>query len=213
MWFDPLRCMLLISILLVCAAITCFLVVGFDEGFKPCPSYKRTGTTCSRSSGTKKQVCKTSVLTFDTFCGQTMHPRVTTCCRVPCFQNFTTYFDSDGNSADCYSQPWQDMLISTWAWTCLAIGLFGWISLFICCRPCSGMAHLVTFNVLVRGMEPVFPPRVLSEQSKKGLMEMSLSLDLQSVRGEVAGEAVPANPNLSPDPTPNVSNVEQVQVV
>jgi hypothetical protein len=213
---DPLRVMFIISVLLVVGAVTCLLVAGLDEGFNPCPIKKNIGTVCSKKSASKnsKSVCTTTWLTFDTFCGQTMHPRVTTCCRVPCFQNVTTYFDSDGNPADCYSQPWQDFAISTGMWACLAVGLAFWIALFMMCRSKS-YAWLVTFDVLVLGREAIVPPRTISEKSMNGLMEMSRSLNEQSLRGEAAGEAVPDNVDsqVSLHMPPEVSDAEQVQVV
>ena len=192
---NPLRVMFIISVLLVVGAVTGLLVAGLDEGFNPCPIKKNIGTVCSKKSASKnsKSVCRTTWLTFDTFCGETMHPRVTTCCRVPCFQNFTTYFDSDGNPADCYSQPWQDFAISTGMWACLAVGLAFWIAFFICCRIKS-YAYLVTFDVLVLGREPIVPPRTISEKSS------------ETVPDNVESKVTISLP-------PEGSDAEQVQVV
>ena len=183
----------ILSVLLVVGAVTCLLVAGLDEGFNPCPFKQRNGTVCSKKSARKAPVCTPILLTFDTFCGQTMHPRVTTCCRVPCFQNVTTYFDSDGNPADCYSQPWQDFDISTGMWVFLAFGLAFWIALLMMCRS-KGYAWLVTFDVLVLGREAIVPPRTISEKSS------------ETVPDNVESKVAISLP-------PEVSYAEQVQVV
>ena len=96
------------------AGIIMVLVARFDESFKPCPVYIRENKySKTRNSGT---------YTFSNFCGQTMNPRVTTCCRVPCSQNFTTYFDLQGNPDDCVSQSFETM----------AVTIIGFVSLGSC---------------------------------------------------------------------------------
>jgi hypothetical protein len=181
-------------VLCIPAGITCLLVAGFDEGFKPCPNYKNLGTTCSRSS-TGKQVCKQQLLKFDTFCGQTMHPRVTTCCRVPCFQNFTTHFDSDGNPADCYSQPFETMVLSIIGYSCLSVGVvfsafFYWMST---CFP-----DQFTFNMVFCWWKDT---KVESKPPASSNTEL-----------EVTGEAIPDDVD-SRNRGSDASGVEQVQVV
>jgi len=90
------------------------LVARFDESFKPCP------ITIYVKSKSKTQTSGTYI--FPNFCGQTMNPRVTTCCRVPCSQNFTTYFDLQGNPDDCVSQSFETM----------AVTIIGFVSLGSC---------------------------------------------------------------------------------
>jgi len=166
------------------AGLTCLLVARFDEGFKPCPNYKDLGSTCSRSP-TGKLVCTPGLLKFGTFCGQTMHPRVTTCCRVPCNQNFTTYVDKDGNPADCYSQPFETMVLSIIGYAFLSVGsvfsaFMYWMST---CYP-----DQFTFNALCCWWKDTEVKDTPSANSNTG--------------HEVTGEA-----------KPDVSGVEEVQVV
>lgn len=49
--------------------------------------------------------------------------QVTTCCRVPCFQNFSTYFDLDGNPDDCISQPFASMSVAVLGFVLLGLSL------------------------------------------------------------------------------------------
>jgi hypothetical protein len=111
------RILFVTPILILAAAVTMMIIAGADENFKPCPSTKR-------SFHTVKGKQKTVYTTFSNFCGQTMNPRVTTCCRVPCFQNFTTYFDLDGNPDDCFSQNFGEMSLAIVGIICLSISLF-----------------------------------------------------------------------------------------
>jgi ABC-type sugar transport system permease subunit len=105
----------LVPFSLFAAAIIMVLVARFDESFKPCP------ITIYVKSKSKTQTSGTYI--FPNFCGQTMNPRVTTCCRVPCFQNFTTYFDLDGNPDDCISQPFASMSVAVVGFVLLGLSL------------------------------------------------------------------------------------------
>ncbi len=128
------------------AAIAMLLVAGFDEGFKPCPNFRMVSSKCSNSRS--KYTCNVYVK-YDTFCGQSMHPRVTTCCRVPCLQNFTTYFDANGNSDDCYSQTFVGMSVAIGGFALLGVSLF-W--LFALWGMCKLWPQYCTFNYLVHGI-------------------------------------------------------------
>jgi hypothetical protein len=133
-------------ILVLAAAICMLLVAGFDEGFKPCPSYRRLEATCATAS---RRTC-IAFVKYENFCGQTMHPRATKCCRVPCLQNYTTYFDSNGNSADCYTQEFVAMSLSIAGFILLGISLFWmlctWAMIKLFPQYCN-------FNYIVRGID------------------------------------------------------------
>ena len=154
---SGLRVAWALPFLLLAAAIPMILIAGFDEGFKPCPSFngvKSTVTPCrgGTGGGTKKTCEYTNTyVRYDSFCSQTMQPRVTTCCRVPCGQNHTTYFDADGNQADCYSQPFKHMPVAVGGLALLGIGLF-WLLVNLWC--CKNWPHPGTCNInyIVRGI-------------------------------------------------------------
>ena len=113
------RIIFVTPILLLAAAIIMLLVARFDEGFKPCPSNRQTFVSGGKGKG------KTATYTtYSNFCGQTMNPRVTTCCRVPCFQNFTTNFDKDGNPDDCFTQTFAQFSVAIAGFCILGISLF-----------------------------------------------------------------------------------------
>ncbi len=113
------RILFFTPILLLGAAIIMLLVAGFDEGFKPCPSNRQTFVSGGKGKG------KTATYTtYSNFCGQTMNPRVTTCCRVPCFQNFTTNFDPEGNPDDCFTQTFAQFSVAIAGFCVLGISLF-----------------------------------------------------------------------------------------
>ena len=181
------------SILCIPAGIICLLVARYDENFKPCPSYVRVDTTCSSRTG-KTTYCKDVFMKFENFCGQTMNPRVTTCCRVPCFQNFTTYKDLDGNSKDCYSQPFEIMVLTIYGYSFFSVGVFFMTVFYLISKR---FPENFTFNTLVRCMEPEY------------------DWDKSNTGHEIALEAVPDNVDsqVSRDRAPNMSDVEQVQVV
>jgi hypothetical protein len=115
--------------LVLAAAVAMLLVAGFDQGFKPCPNSRMVPSKCTSSRYSR---CYAN-MKYNTFCGQTMHPRVTMCCRVPCFQNFTTYFDADGNPDDCYSQTFVDMSIALGGFALLGVSLFWFLLLWGVC--------------------------------------------------------------------------------
>ena len=176
--------------LVLAAAIAMLLVAGFDQGFKPCPNFRMVASKCSSSRYSK---CS-SYMKYSTFCGQTMHPRVTTCCRVPCFQNFTTYKDLDGNSVDCLSQPFEIMVLTIYGYSFFSFGVFLMTVFYLISRR---FPENFTFNTLVRCMEPEY------------------NFNKSNTGHEVAVEAVPDNVDsqVSRDRAPNMSDVEQVQVV
>ena len=113
------RIIFVTPILLLAAAIIMLLVARFDEGFKPCPSNRQTFVSEGKGKGNTA-----TYTTYSNFCGQTMNPRVTTCCRVPCFQNFTTNFDKDGNPDDCFSQTYAQFSVAIAGFCILGISLF-----------------------------------------------------------------------------------------
>jgi hypothetical protein len=119
------RIIFVTPILLLAAAIIMLLVAGFDESFKPCPSNRQTYVDGGKGKG---EIA--IYTTFSNFCGQTMNPRVTTCCRVPCFQNFTTYFDPKGNPDDCFSQTFGQMSLAIVGFCILGISLF-WLLMIV----------------------------------------------------------------------------------
>jgi len=104
-----------------------FFQVFFFKRFFPgsvlviCRCHHYGPITIYVKSKSKRQTSGTYI--FPNFCGQTMNPRVTTCCRVPCFQNFTTYFDLDGNPDDCISQPFASMSVAVVGFVLLGLSL------------------------------------------------------------------------------------------
>jgi hypothetical protein len=109
------RIIFVTPILLIAAAIIMLLVARFDEGYKPCPSNRQYGPGGKRGA---------RYIHYPNFCGQTMNPRVTTCCRVPCFQNFTTNFDEDGNPDDCFTQTFAQFSVAIVGFCILGVSLF-----------------------------------------------------------------------------------------
>jgi hypothetical protein len=171
--------------LTLAAAIPMILVAAFDEGFKPCPSFndvKSNYCKIGTGQGTKNPCENTySHERYDTFCSQTMQPRVTTCCRVPCGQNHTTYFDADGNQADCYSQPFKHMPVAVGGLALLGIALFWLLANLCCCRtwPHPGTCSL---NFILRGIRGT--PRA-DNSGKASAQEATTNLPLGG------GEAIP----------------------
>lgn len=143
-------------ILLLAAALSMLLVAGFDEGFKPCPNYKRVETKCTSSKSTSSSTCYTLV-GYQNFCGQTMHPRATTCCRVPCLQNFTTYFDSKGNADDCYTQAFVAMSVPIGGFALLGVSLFWLLCL---CAMTKLFPQYCNVNYIVRGIDAAQPSAI-----------------------------------------------------
>ena len=153
--FKELFCIRLIfvsPILLLITAIALLVVAGFDEGFKPCPNFNTVSSACP---GTDRQgrprVCDVPV-EYGNYCGQTMNPRVTTCCRVPCQQNFTKYFDAQGKPADCFSQPFREMPVAIAGCVLLALSL---AALLLACSICRVVpSFLDNIMFLVNGRRP-----------------------------------------------------------
>ncbi len=142
--FIKLFCIRVISatpLLVLIIAITLLVVVGFDEGFRPCPNFNSVSYKCSNKNDRygRPSNC-VAIVEFGNFCSQTMHPRVTTCCRVPCFQNFTTYFDASGQPADCFSQPFKDMPVAIAGIVLLALSV---VSLVLVCSLCRVLPGFV----------------------------------------------------------------------
>jgi hypothetical protein len=115
MTMNFIRIIFVTPIFLLAAAIIMLLVARFDEGYKPCPYNRPAGYAGKR---------KTAFTAFPNFCGQTMNPRVTTCCRVPCFQNFTANFDPDGNPDDCVTQTFGQFSVAIAGFCVLGISSF-----------------------------------------------------------------------------------------
>ena len=107
---------MILPVSFLAAGIIMVLVARYDENLKVCPIQALKSSKSSRRSNQKTWTA------FPEFCGQTMNPRVTTCCRVPCFQNFTTYFDFDGHPADCVSQPFEMMYLAVPGFVFLVLG-------------------------------------------------------------------------------------------
>ncbi len=146
--FKELLCIRLICIfpfLVLIASVALLLVAAFDEGFKPCPNFNTVSTKCSGTDRSgRPRICDESVK-FGNFCGQSMHPRVTKCCRVPCLQNFTTYFDAAGNPADCFSQPFREMPVAIAGCVLLARSLAVLLLVGYTCRVVPGFFDTTKF--------------------------------------------------------------------
>ncbi len=135
-------------ILVLITAIALLVVVGFDEAFNPCPSFNSVSYKCSKTDGrTGRPINCSTLVMFDNFCSQTMHPRVTTCCRVPCFQNFTTYFDASGTAADCFSQPFKDMPAAIAGFVLLALSVASLLLVCSVCRVVPGFVANIMYIV------------------------------------------------------------------
>jgi hypothetical protein len=145
-----IRVMWLVPFLLLLTAIVLLVVAGFDEGFQPCPNFNSVSYTCSDGKtdryGTKSPTCDTRV-EFGIFCGNTMQPRVTTCCRVPCQQNFTTYFDAKGKPADCFSQSFKDEPVAIAGCVLLALSLASLLLVCTVCKVIPGFLANIRFVV------------------------------------------------------------------
>lgn len=135
--------------LVLITAVALLVIAGFDEGFKPCPSFN---TVSCPSTGTTRPIRCDKLVEFGYYCGQTMNPRVTTCCRVPCQQNFTTYFDAQGNSADCFSQPFREMPVAIAGCVLLALSLVALLLACTVCRVVPGFLDNIMY--LVNGRRP-----------------------------------------------------------
>jgi hypothetical protein len=146
--FKELLCIRLICIfpfLVLIASVALLAVVAFDEGFKPCPNFNSVSTKCSGTDRSGRPRICDELVEFGTFCGQSMHPRVTTCCRVPCLQNSTTYFDAAGKLADCLSQPFREMRVAIAGCVLLALSLAALLLVCNSCRVVPGFKDNIKF--------------------------------------------------------------------
>jgi hypothetical protein len=144
-----IRLLFAFPILVLITAVALLVVAGFDEGFKPCPSFNTV--SCPSGGGTRPIRCD-KLVEFGNYCGQTMNPRVTTCCRVPCQQNFTTYFDAQGKPADCFSQPFREMPVAIAGCVLLALSLAALLLACTVCRVVPGFLDNIKY--LVNGRRP-----------------------------------------------------------
>ena len=181
--------------LLLVAAIPMLLVAGLDEDFKPCPNYRMVSSKCS--SG-KSKSCVNKYMQYKTFCGQTMQPRVTTCCRVPCGQNQTTYFDAKGNPDDCYSQAFAQMPVAIGGLALLGIGLFWLLAMW---GMCKAVPHTCNLNYVLRGI---------------GFNDAAAAAQQVAAKSSAGGEEAIADTTDADTVQPNPFNMaggEEVQVV
>ncbi len=187
--------MLAVPFLMIASAIPMLLVAGLDEDFKPCPNYRTVKYDC-RSS--KKRSCSNKYTKYENFCGQTMQPRVTTCCRVPCGQNKTTYFDGDGNPDDCYPQAFAEMSVSIGGFILLGIGLFWVLALCVTCRVAPRSLNL---NIVLRAI---------------GYNDGQAAAQQVAAKSSAGGEEAIADTtdagHIEPNPF-NMADGEEVQVV
>jgi hypothetical protein len=181
--------------LMIAAAITMLLVAGLDEDFKPCPNYRYASSKCS--SG-KTKSCVSKFTKFETFCGQTMQPRVTTCCRVPCGQNETTYFDADGNPDDCYPQAFPQMSLSIGGFILLGIGHFWVLCLW---GMCWAVPRTCNLKYVLRGISYDDAQAAAQQVAAKS-----------SAGGEEAIADTTDAGHIEPNPF-NMADGEEVQVV
>lgn len=147
-----IRVIWLTPFLVLITAVSLLVVAGFDEGFQPCPNFNSVSYLCDNGQtdrkGRKSLTCDKRV-EFGIFCGNNMHPRVTTCCRVPCLQNVTTYFDAEGKPADCFSQPFRDEPVAIAGCVLLALSL---VSLLLVCTVCKVVpGFLANIRFIVSG--------------------------------------------------------------
>ena len=106
-------------------------------------------------------------LSVECRCGQAMHPRVATCCRVPCLQNYTTYFDSKGNPDGCYTHPYVAMAVPIGGFALLGVSLFWLLCL---CIFTKSLPRYSNINYIIHGMDTAQQAAVdsVSGKSKTG---------------------------------------------
>ena len=181
-------------ILLLAAAIIMLLVARFDEGFKPCPSNRQIG------SGGKRRAAQ---IHYPNFCGQTMNPRVTTCCRVPCFQNFTTNFDEDGNPDDCFTQTFAQFSVAIVGFCILGVSLFALLMIALehyIKRKSKSHSRSVIDHVFSLS-NPFTPPQVAAAPQR---------IDTEAIP-DIDKEAIPDI--AAPQAHARAAGAEEVQVV
>jgi hypothetical protein len=191
------RIIFVTPILLLAAAIIMLLVAGFDEGFKPCPSNRQTYV-----AGGKGKQGKYEYTTYSNFCGQTMNPRVTTCCRVPCFQNFTTNFDPEGNPDDCFTQTFAQFSVAIAGFCILGISLF-WLLMIALEHYIKRKSKSHSRSIIdhVFSLNPFTPPQVTAAPQR---------IDKEAIP-DIDTEAIPDI--AAPQAHARAAGAEEVQVV
>jgi hypothetical protein len=169
------RAVVLFPPVVFAASLVMIFVAGFDPAFKQCPSY---GSALRQNeavrekqpcwiNGERSASCKLKMTTYPFFCGNQMQPRATLCCRVPCGQNDnndvskTTYFDANGNSADCKTQEFKDMALAVAGCTLLVFFFFftlacWWPMLSASCRLAWGCPNLSYQNIFGENSKAFF---------------------------------------------------------